>query len=134
LNTAADEGSAAMRHPQSSLTALAALCIALLAGCGGQSDRAEILVVTTPPGASCTLTRLGQPIATVDPTPGIALVYASSGEIGIRCRRQGFADAEATLPAREIWLSFGTIYGRPASDYQPRVDIVLVPRPLGAPR
>src|SRR5271170_7888542 len=124
-----------MRHPQSSLTALAALCATLLSSCGGQPDRTEILVVTTPPGASCTLTRLGQPIATVDPTPAIALVDPSSDEIAVHCSRQGFEDAQATLPARETWLSFGTLYGRPASDYQPRVDIVLVPRPPGsAPR
>ncbi len=120
-----------MRHPRSSLTALAGLCATLLSGCGGPPDQSEILVVTTPPGASCTLTRLGQPIATVAPTPAIALVEPSAGEIAVHCSRQGFADAAATLPARETWLGFGTMYGRPASDYQRRVDLVLVPRPLG---
>ena len=124
-----------MRHPRMSLTAPAALCVALLSGCGGPPERTEILVGTTPPGASCTLTRLGQPIATVDSTPAIALVDPGAGEITVHCSRQGFVDAEATLAARETLWSFGTIYGRPASDYQPRVDIVLVPRPPGpAPR
>jgi hypothetical protein len=120
-----------MRHPQSSLTALAVatLCTALLCGCGSQPNRTEILVGTTPPGASCILTRLGQPIATVAPTPAIALVEPSPGEIDISCNRPGFADAAATLPAPETWLSLGAIiYGRPASDYQRRIDIVLVPR------
>src|SRR5271170_219164 len=121
-----------MRHPRSSLPALAASCVALLCGCGGQPDRTEILVVTTPPGASCTLTRLGQPIAAVDPTPAIALVDPSSGEIAIGCTRQGFADAAATLPAQETPLSFGALmFGSPASEYRRRVDIVLVPRPQG---
>jgi hypothetical protein len=117
-----------MRQPQSSATALAVLCAALLSGCSSQPDRTEILVGTTPPGASCTLSRLGQPIASVAPTPAIALVEPDPGEIDISCSRPGFADAAATLPARETWLSFGTIYGRPASDYPPRVDIVLAPR------
>lgn len=118
-----------MRHPRSSLTALAELCTALLCGCSGTPDQSEILVVTMPPGASCTLTRLGQPIATVGPTPAIALVDPSSDEIAIHCHRQGFADAAATLPAQEDWLGFATgMFGRPAADAQRRVDLVLAPR------
>jgi hypothetical protein len=115
---------------------LAASCVALLSGYSGQPDRTEILVVTTPPGASCTLTRLGQPIATVDPTPAIALVDPEASEIAINCTRQGFADAAATLPVQDTPLSFGVVvFGPPASDYRRRVDIVLVPHPLGsAPR
>ncbi len=108
---------------------LGAVCAALLCGCSSQPDRTEILVGTTPPGASCLLTRLGEPLATVAPTPAIALVEPSPGAIDIRCSRQGFADAAVTLPARETGLSVGAaIYGRPESDYQRRVDIVLVPR------
>ena len=113
---------------------MAVFCAGLLCGCSSQPDRTEILVGTTPPGASCILSRLGQPLATVAPTPGIALVEPNPGEIEIRCSRQGFADAAVTLP--ETGLSVGAvIYGRPASDYQRRVDIALVPRTLGpAPR
>ncbi len=116
--------------------AVPALCAALLCGCSSQPDRIEILVGTTPPGASCLLTRLGQPIATVAPTPAIALVEPGAGEIEISCNRQGFADAAVTLPAPEAGASVGTVmYGRPASDYQRHVGIVLVPRTLGpAPR
>ena len=125
-----------MQHPQLTLTAMAALCAIMLCGCSLQPDRTEILVGTTPPGASCTLTRLGRPIATVAPTPAIALVEPNPGEIDISCGRQGFADAAVTLPAQEIGLSVGgVIFGRPASDHQRRVDIALVPRPHGpAPR
>src|SRR5579863_3936298 len=102
-----------MRHPQSSLT-LAALCAVFLSSCSSAPDRTEILVGTTPPGASCILTRLGQPIATVAPTPAIALVDPSPGEIDISCSRRGFADTAATLPAPETGLSVGAvIYGRP---------------------
>ena len=120
-----------MRCHQSCLTAMAVLCAGLLCGCSSQPDRTEILVGTTPPGASCILFRLGQPIATVAPTPAIALVEPDPGEVEIRCSRQGFVDAAVTLPAQET----GVFYGRPASDYQRRVDIVLAPRTLGpAPR
>src|SRR6266849_1267128 len=115
---------------------VAALCAALLSGCSSPPDRTEILVGTTPPGASCILYRLGQPIATVAPTPAIALVEPSPGEIEIHCSRRGFADAAVTLPTQETGLSVGgVIYGRSAADYQRRVDIALVPRTLGpAPR
>jgi hypothetical protein len=118
------------------LTLAPLLCAALLCGCSSPPDRTEILVGTTPPGASCILSRLGQPIATVAPTPAIALVDPSAGEIDISCSRQGFADATVALPAPETGGSFGAVmYGRPASDYQRRVDIVLVPRTFGpAPR
>lgn len=118
-----------MRHIPSRLTALAALCAATLCGCSWQPDRTEILVGTTPRGASCVLSRLGQPIATVAPTPAIALVEPNPGEIKISCSRQGFADAAVTLPTQETGLSFGAvIYGRPASEYQRRIEIALVPR------
>jgi hypothetical protein len=118
-----------MQHPQTSLTAFAALCAALLSGCWSGPDRTEILVGTTPPGASCTLSRLGQPIASVASTPAIALVEPNPGEIGISCSRPGFADAAVTLPAQETELTPGAaLYGRPESDYRRRVDIALVPR------
>jgi hypothetical protein len=122
----------ASRH----ILTLVALGGALLAGCWSPPESAGILIGTTPPGASCILSRLGQPIATVAPTPAIALVEPSAGEITILCRRQGFADAVVNLPAQELGVSFSAIvYGRPHSDYQRRVDIVLEPRPPGlAPR
>ena len=126
-----------MRHPISSLTVPTAFCAALLCACSSsQPDRSEILVGTTPPGASCILTRLGQPIASVASTPAIALVEPSPSAIDISCHRQGFADAAVTLTAPEPGLRFDMLWhGRPASDYQHRVDIVLVPRLLGpAPR
>ena len=115
---------------------VAALGAVLLSACDLRPDRTEILVETLPPGASCLLTRLGEPLATVAPTPAIALVEPNPSEIDISCSRQGFADAAVTLPAQDAGLSFGAvIYGRPASDFQRRVDIVLVPRTPGpAPR
>ena len=107
---------------------VAGLGAALLSGCQSRPDRTEILIDTTPPGASCTLTRLGQPIARVVATPAIALVEPSADEISVLCRRQGFADAAATLPAPVTGWSFGTmVSGPPESEYQRRVAIALQP-------
>jgi hypothetical protein len=117
-----------MRH---STVALATLC-AVLSGCAGP-EKPAILVSTTPPGASCTLSRLGQPIATAAPTPAIALVDPSDSEITVLCRRAGFADAVVTLPPHKAEPSFGMLFGSsPASDYQPRVDIALRTTPPSA--
>jgi len=114
-----------MRHPQASLTFLATLCAALIFGCSSQPDRPSILVSTTPPGASCTLSRLGQPIATAEPTPAIALVEPNESEIAILCRRPGFEDAAATLVPHKAELSFGQLLGAPFYEYEHRVDIAL---------
>jgi hypothetical protein len=109
---------------------LAALCAVLVSGCGVPPGNPGILVGTTPPGASCTLSRLGQPIANVAPTPGIALVEPAAGDITIECSRQGFADAAITLPARDAGPSFGTFFaGRSPYGYPLQVDLVLSPQP-----
>lgn len=117
-----------MRHP----LALAGLGAVLLFGCSSQPERAEILIRTTPPGASCTLSREGQPIATAGPTPAIALVAPGDSDIAILCRRRGFADAAATLPARRTEPGFGLLYGRWPFDYAPQVDIALQAKPSSA--
>lgn len=128
-----------MRHPPLNLTAsliaLAILCAVLPSGCSSGPEKPGILISTTPPGASCTLSRLGQQIATAGPTPAIALVNPSESEIIILCRRLGFADAVVTVPARQTEPGLGLLFGSPSSVYQPRVDIALTARPSrAAPR
>ena len=89
-----------------------------LSACGfGPPDRADILINTLPPGASCLLSRHGQPLATVEPTPAIALVDPAADALAVTCRRPGFAEASVALPPR------------PASVYERRIDIALVPAP-----
>ena len=113
-----NRGGLAMRHPP----IVAGLCAILLPGCSffnffGPPEQAEILVNTTPPGASCLLTGQGQPLATIAPTPAIALVDPAAGGLAVSCRRPGFADASVPLPPY------------PSSVRERRVDIALVPFP-----
>src|SRR6266446_4095021 len=106
-------------------------CAAALAGCRSAPERSEILVGTVPPGASCLLTRLGQPIATADPTPAIALVDPAPAEIAVQCRRHGFADATAVVaarPARSSWTGLSSVA------YQGSIEIVMTPLMSGVPR
>ena len=101
------------------------LCAAgLLSGCyGGAPERAEILVNTAPPGASCVLSQAGQPIAAVAPTPAIALVDPAAAVLAVSCRRSGFADVDLPLPPA------------PSGARERRVDIALTPGPpFAAPR
>jgi hypothetical protein len=95
----------------------AALCAALVAGCTSIPEPPELLVNTVPPGASCVLTRAGQPLASVGPTPGIALVDPNAGGMTVECHRQGFADAVVALPVDR------------SDDREHRVDIALMPAP-----
>jgi hypothetical protein len=125
-----------MRHHRTMRRMILATLCAVVSGCGYPPQTPGILVTTAPPGASCMLTRFSQPLATVASTPAIALVDPAVGDITIGCSRPGFADAAITVPARETGSSFGTfVYGRPAFDYPPQVEIVLQPRGPGlAPR
>ena len=117
-----------MRHP----VILASLCAGLLSGCYYEPDRAEILVDTYPPGAACVLNQAGAAIATVGPTPAIALVPVAASEIAVQCRRHGFAETVATLPPPGSGAIPGYVPNRgPGIDYDGHIEIALVPLPPG---
>ena len=107
-------------------------CAAVLAGCGdARPPQFEILVETAPPGASCVLSRAGQPIVTAAPTPAIAMIEVVPEEVVVQCRRPGFADAAAVLPPR-VGPGWGyAVSGHPAADYQRSITLVLSPLPPG---
>ena len=114
--------------------ALGFLAASLLSGCYWEPDRAEILVNTAPPGASCVLSQLGRPIATAGPTPAIAIVDLAVAEIGVVCRRPGFEDAAVAVappPSRRIP---GWIPTQRPIEYATRIDVAMVPKPPGMPR
>src|SRR5580700_905395 len=81
------------------LTILAAILgLPLLSGCTSQPDHAELLVNTTPPGASCVVAHADQAIAVAEPTPAIVLTPLAITEVAISCHRPGYADYTATVP------------------------------------
>ena len=111
---------------------LAILGFAAVSGCETPPKGIEILVSTAPPGASCLLTRGGQPIATAEPTPAIAIVPIDAAPVSAQCRRPGFEDATAVVPPgvrpSYPWL------GYPITEYRSAVLLVMTPRLAALPR
>ncbi len=69
-----------------------------VAGCSTitEGTTQDIAVTTTPPGANCTFTRDGQPIANINHSPGTVTVDRSTSDIIITCHKFGFGEAEYT--------------------------------------
>ena len=93
-----------------------------------------MFVDTVPSGASCTVTRSGQPAAVIESTPGIALLDPADRALTVQCRRHAFEDAVATVTAVPVGdrLDFA-VAGRSAYEYPGTVTLVMTPRPPGAP-
>jgi hypothetical protein len=119
-----------MRHR----TRIALLLGVLLPGCYWEQPTGEIMVQTTPPGASCVISQLGQPLGIAEPTPAIAVATLIGAEIDVVCRRPGFAEAAVTIPPPAPAVSLPGVYPnrRPQIDYNTRVDITMSPAPPGA--
>src|SRR5215213_37309 len=120
-----------MRHR----TTIALLLAGLLAGCYAKPPTGEIMVDTTPPGASCVISQSGAPLGIAGPTPAMVVVTLADAEIGIVCRRPGFAEAAVAIPRppeTEIRSFFPNYL--PSVDYNTRVDITMIPAPPGAIR
>jgi hypothetical protein len=121
-----------MRHR----TRIALLLAGLLPGCYWEPPTGAIMVNTTPPGASCVISQLGQPLGIAEPTPAIAIATLGSAEIGVVCRRPGFAEAAVTIPPPSPAASLPGVYPNrhPEIDYNTRVDITMIPALPGALR
>jgi hypothetical protein len=118
-----------MRHR----TKIALMLAGLLSGCYWAPPTGEIMVNTTPPGATCVISQNGQALGVAEPTPAIAVVTLEGAEIGVTCRRPGFAEAAVTLPPPDPVASMPGFVAnrRPEIDYNSRVDITMIPSPPG---
>ena len=73
---------------------LAAHCV-VVAGCASPGDTTrgrtqQVFLQTDPPGATCTVARDGAVLATVEATPGYAMVERRSEPIEVSCSRPGY--------------------------------------------
>jgi len=83
----------------------------LLPACGtlttGTSQ--SVSVTTEPPGATCTLTRRGEVVGMVNPTPGTVTVSKSSSDIEVRCTRTEHVPGSGVLGAEFQAMTAGNI-------------------------
>jgi len=118
-----------------------------VAGCSTitEGTTQDIAVTTTPPGASCTLTRDGAPLATIGFTPGTVTVDRSSSDIIVTCHKIGFGDgnytdqsdlAAATLSnimTGGVGLAVDLASGA-GTKYKSNVEIALTPPTITPPQ
>jgi hypothetical protein len=99
-----------MRH---SLTAVA-ITAAMAAGLGGCATIIEgtgqsVAVTTSPPGATCTVSREGMTLGQIAITPGSVRIDKSKNDIAISCTKPGFQPATIAQSPRFGGTTFGNI-------------------------
>ena len=74
---------------------LAVIAVIFLSGCSSiiEGTSQEIVVNTTPEGASCSLMREGVSIGKIDPTPGAATIKKTKHDMTIICTKKGYEEA-----------------------------------------
>lgn len=124
-----------------------AFLLPILSACAVIMDGTDqqITVATTPPGASCDLTKNGMTIGQIPSTPGSALIEKTKYDIWVNCKKAGYQDANHLDPsgidwwtAVDIvllapgWWAIDSIVGADNKYHSP-VTIALPPLPAAAP-
>ncbi len=84
---------------------------AILAGCSTivEGDDQTVTIVTDPAEATCVLTRGGETVGAVNPSPGSIVVEKGSDDIGVICKKAGHFDGAAVLASSVEGMTFGNI-------------------------
>jgi hypothetical protein len=90
---------------------LAAIAVLILSGCSTIIDGTsqEILVNTNPSAANCALSRQGEVIGRVNPTPGGITIKKTKYDMTITCDKQGYQTATYLNHSGEAGATFGNI-------------------------
>ena len=91
--------------------AAAMVAASLLGACatvtGGTTQ--NMTVDSDPQGAICTLTRAGQTIGVVNPSPGTVRIDKSKNAIAVSCRKPGYQDSVESIDSEFTGATFGNI-------------------------
>jgi len=112
-----------------------------LSGCATitKGSTQSVTVNTEPTGATCLLSRDGQQIAAINPTPGTVQIGKASGAISVSCKKVNFQDSTGVLASSFQAMTFGNIIfggiigvavdaaSGAMNEYPPMVTIALVP-------
>lgn len=82
-----------------------------LSGCATIIEGTDqpIGLITTPPGATCNLTREGKVIAQISPTPGQIVIEKTKHDILIECNKEGYQRAQVIAKSTFSGTTFGNI-------------------------
>ena len=74
-----------------------------------QGTTQSVSITTEPAGAACTVSREGQQIGVVNPTPGTITVSKSSRALDVRCTRPGSNTAAVSVPSTTAAMTAGNL-------------------------
>jgi hypothetical protein len=82
-----------------------------LGGCATvvEGTSQNMMIVTHPPGASCTVSRQGQQIAAVISTPGNVNIGKSKNDLAVTCTKEGFEPTTAVYSSTFNGTTFGNL-------------------------
>lgn len=87
------------------------LPLAMLSACAtlvnGSSQ--NVTVSTNPPGASCTLDRVGARVGAISATPGSVRLDKSKNDLSVTCAKDGYQTATVAHPPSFSGATFGNI-------------------------
>jgi hypothetical protein len=69
----------------------------------------SVTVSTEPPGANCTIDRVGTHLGTVNPTPGSVHIDKSKNDLTVACQKDGFTTATISSSPKFVGTTFGNL-------------------------
>lgn len=99
-----------------------------------------VTIDTKPSGAECTLSRSGNILSIVNPTPGSVNIEKAMADISVTCKKHGYHDGVGTLSSKFQGMTFGNILfgglvglaidaGSGAINrYDPMLSLLLIPK------
>ena len=93
------------------LRIFAAFPLLALGACATVVDGTDqtVTVLTEPAGAECTLTREGDTVGAVNPTPGSVVLDKSRVDVSVACRKDGHVDGTAVLSSDFQAMTLGNV-------------------------
>lgn len=79
-------------------------CASILAG-----KTQNLTISTNPPGANCQLTRQGEIVGSISPSPGAIMVNKTKHDISVVCKKEGYQDATGFLKSGTEGATFVNI-------------------------
>ena len=82
-----------------------------LAGCASITEGTDqqVTVDTDPSGATCNLSRGGETVGVVNPTPGTVTLSKSKDDVSVECKKEGYQTKARSLNSEFEGMTFGNI-------------------------